>query len=74
MSRSRRKTPIIGNTTAKSEKWDKMTWHRRLRAMVRGALANDNEQMPDTRQASDPWTMAKDGRHWVSPLSKWMRK
>ena len=32
MSRSRRKTPIFGITTATSEAEDKRLWHKRLRA------------------------------------------
>jgi hypothetical protein len=40
MSRSRRKTPITGITTARSDKQDKRLDHRAERAAVRDALAH----------------------------------
>lgn len=80
MSRSHRRTPIIGMTTAESEKADKVAWHRRFRARVRAALARAAEDMPHHYEVSDPWTMAKDGRQWISRATPpvwrkaWMRK
>lgn len=38
MSRSRRKTPMFGYTTATSEAEDKRIWHKRWRAQLRGQL------------------------------------
>lgn len=38
MSRSRRKTPITGITTARSEKFDKQRWHRAYRHAERQRL------------------------------------
>lgn len=61
MSRSRRRTPIIGITTADSEKQDKRRANRSWRAAIRHAF-------------SDPWTMAKDGKKWVGRLPALMRK
>ena len=40
MSRSRRKTPVCGITTARSDKEDKRLNHRAERAAVRDALAH----------------------------------
>jgi hypothetical protein len=70
MSRSRRKTPIFGITTARSERDDKALWHGRWRAAERMALAAVLPRDADThmttlaRSVSDPWSMAKDGRRF----------
>lgn len=76
MARSRRRTPIFGITTARSEKLDKKSWHRRLRAQSRDQLkgidASSAEEADglvpvDVRDVSNPWSMAKDGKHYWSP-------
>lgn len=66
MSRSRRKTPITGITTARSEAWDKALWHRTLRHAEKQRLLVAPESMPiDERHYGDPWDMSKDGkRYW----------
>ena len=38
MSRSRRKTPIVGHTTCGSEREDKKLWHQRWRTRERALL------------------------------------
>ena len=43
MSRSRRKTPIVGHTTCRSEREDKKLWHQRWRTHERTALASELE-------------------------------
>ena len=40
MSRSRRKTPILGHTPCRSEREDKKLWHQRWRTRERVALAS----------------------------------
>ncbi len=71
MSRSRRKTPIFGHTSARSEADDKRLWHKRWRSRERDQLAvlePDADPLPVHRQAvSSPWSMAKDGKHWFDP-------
>ncbi len=78
MSRSKRRTPITGNSMAESEKQDKRIANRTLRAHVRTAMAGCAELMPDIREISDRWVMDKDGRHWFDPQTrtgqKMMRK
>ena len=77
MSRSRRKTPIFGITTAPSEAEDKRLWHKRLRAKTRDQLkAGPDDHIPvDRREVSDPWGMAKDGkRYWKKAPPKSLRK
>ncbi|MBV7428082.1 MULTISPECIES: hypothetical protein [unclassified Acidovorax] len=72
MSRSRRKTPIFGITTARSEREDKALWHGRWRAAERTVLAAvlpgdaDAHMTTLARSVSDPWGMAKDGRRFWS--------
>ena len=64
MSRSRRKTPVIGITSAESEKADKQAAHRRERRKVRQRLVADPapDLLPHAREVSNPWTYAKDGK------------
>jgi len=70
MSRSRRKTPIVGYTTCRSEREDKKLWHQRWRPHERTALTGAS---PDAlsahlplleKQVSNVWMMGKDGRHY----------
>lgn len=74
MSRSRRRTPICGITTARSEKSDKRIWHRRARARIHVMLfraAPDDIPHLDIREVSNPWSMAKDGRQWFGDPLSW---
>lgn len=70
MSRSRRKTPIIGYTTCRSEKQDKQIWHRRWRARERTAMDSIAPESLDTflplleNQVSSVWAMGKDGKQY----------
>lgn len=73
MSRSFRKTPVLGRTKATSEKADKVMAHRRERAHVRTALtsAADLEavQLSDKAHAnSNVWDFAKDGKRYYDDL------
>lgn len=65
MSRSLRRHPVIGMTTAPSEKEDKQLAHRRHRHRVNQVLGQTPEipVLPHRRETSDPWDMAKDGKH-----------
>ncbi|WP_428851940.1 hypothetical protein [Imbroritus primus] len=71
MSRSRRKLPIFGFTTARSEAGDKRLWHKRWRSRQRDQLATlrpDDDPIPvQHRAVSDTWDMAKDGKSWFAP-------
>lgn len=70
MSRSYRKTPIFGITSARSEADDKRLWHKRWRSRQRDQLASvepESEILPIHRNAvSNVWSMAKDGKSWFS--------
>lgn len=82
MTRSKRKTPIGGITTAESEAQDKAQWHRRHRRVESARLKKDAvDYEPESHRAqSDQWKMDKDGKaYWggnvpASLTRKMMRK
>lgn len=69
MSRSRRKTPISGITTAESEKQDKQIANRRERHRNRQILGCflDDTLLMHRKQAGNPWLMEKDGKAFFDP-------
>lgn len=79
MSRSHKKTPILGHTKAESEKSDKKIWHRRfrhktkdiLRSMHNDADMMDDVIMPIEDDVSNLWLMSKDGKSY---LGDWLKK
>jgi hypothetical protein len=74
MSRSRRRTPVKGITTASSEKEDKVRAHREERRKVRQAIA-DAVEPPHPKAFGNPWTTAKDGkRRYRDPPARVLRK
>jgi hypothetical protein len=78
MSRSRRKTPITGVTTATSDhRWKKVA-SRKLRRAVRRHLKStlDGDRFAGKRwDLVDPWSSDKDGkRYWRDPVPGAMRK
>ena len=64
MSRSRRKTPVVGITTAKSEKDYKSAAHRQERTMAKRCLRRA-EEVPGGKSFGDPWNGDKDGKQWL---------
>lgn len=71
MSRSRRRTPVRGISTADSEKEDKRIANRRLRRTVRAAIRVDAEgELPARRAVSNPWCMDKDGKTRFDPARR----
>ena len=67
MSRSKKKHPIRGITSAASEKEDKKKWHRvfrRKNAQLLQSPDADETRFPVPREVSDPWKMDKDGKVW----------
>lgn len=72
MSRSRKKTPISGNTTADTEKDDKRIANRAFRRIAKRKLKNaqdDHEDcLPkDLNEVSNLWSFNKDGKTWWNP-------
>lgn len=66
MSRSKRKTPIMGITCAKSEKEDKRLANRAFRRRTRQALVVEMEPPFSRHQVSNVWDFAKDGKQFLS--------
>jgi hypothetical protein len=78
MSRSRRKTPITGFTSADSDhRWNKAA-ARKLRRRVRQHLSVtlDGDRFAGKRwDLVNPWSSEKDGKcYWSKPNAKMMRK
>lgn len=77
MTRSRRKTPVRGVTTAESEKDDKVASHRAYRRTLKPLIhAALETPLPTERQITNPWSMDKDGKVRFNPARspKLMRK
>ena len=65
MSRSRKKSPYSGNTYAKSERFDKQMWHRRLRNQEKRSLERGEFEEHvgiNKKEVSSVWLMHKDGK------------
>lgn len=75
MSRSYRKTPITGMTTAESDKRFKKAEHKRERRKLKATDLTD-ETPPDPRTYGNAWASEKDGKQWIDPETdpKLMRK
>ena len=71
MSRSRKRTPVIGNVhRAASEKQDKRNANRRLRRAVRMG-----QWHLTLRDVSNVWSFTKDGKHYMQNVKQeYMRK
>ena len=75
MSRSKRRTPVIGITTAETEKAYKAAAHRSERRTARTKIKSGRpDDIPHPKKFGDPWGAPKDGKQMVDPKSKWMRK
>lgn len=78
MSRSRKKHPFCGITTATSEKDDKRLAHKAYRQALRRLDLSDPDNLvvPLLREVSNVWGFAKDGKWRFDPAEhpKWMRK
>lgn len=73
MSRSRKRTPIRGMTTAESDKPFKRIEHRRERRVVRSRILD--EDLPSPKAFGNPWKSDKDGkRYWVAMPAVGYRK
>jgi len=78
MGKSTRKTPIVGITTAASEKDDKRLLNRSLRRINHQILKTDEnaDALKQVKEVIDPWSMAKDGKILIDPAKdrRLMRK
>ncbi|QDV18221.1 hypothetical protein Pan153_28780 [Gimesia panareensis] len=69
MSRSRKKSPFMPITTARSEKEDKMLANRRHRRINKRLLnqTHDQDALLELRVLSNVWGFDKDGKRMVDP-------
>jgi hypothetical protein len=67
MSRSRRKTPVIGIAKACSEKCDKRCANRTLRKRMKERLRRNTEVLPVLREVSDAWHFNKEAKIRFDP-------
>lgn len=76
MARSRKYTPVGGNTKSESEKWWKSVQNRRLRRKVKILLSKTIDDVDiNLRDISSVWAAPKDGKtFWLNPDESWMRK
>ena len=65
MSRSYKKTPIIGHAGS-SDKQDKRKANRNLRRQVKESLAFEDYNLPLIREVSDVYSFSKDGKFWYA--------
>ena len=70
MSRSRRKTPITGVTTAVTEKENKRDANRKLRRLNRIKIHKNDFDLFQLREISNVWEFDKDGKHYLKDPSK----
>lgn len=70
MSRSRRKTPITGVTTAETEKENKRDANRKLRRLNKIKIHKRDYDLFQLREISNVWAFDKDGKHYVKNPGK----
>jgi hypothetical protein len=72
MSRSKRRTPVCGMTSASSEKQDKRLYNRRYRRVCKQAIHADpaQELLPLLREYSNTGAMDKDGKVRFDPRAR----
>lgn len=73
MGKSRKREPIVGMSTAPSDKPFKRAEHQRERAAVRAALASGRE-MPSARSFGDSAQSLKDGKQYLPEDAAILRK
>lgn len=77
MSRSYRRTPIIGNCNSKVQHEFKKKEHRSERRRVKVCLQM-NFECPHPKEYGNEWSSPRDGKHLLSDPNddnrKWMRK
>lgn len=65
MSRSRKKTPIVGITTAETEKKNKLEANRKLRRLNRIKIHKEDFDLFQLREISNVWGFDKDGKRYL---------
>lgn len=74
MSRSRKKTPAGGVTSASSDKWFKVAAHRSERRAAKVCMG-EGRQPEHPKAFGNPWGGPKDGKtYWHRAVDKDLRK
>ena len=75
MSRSRKKTPKTGITTAGTEKKNKREANRKFRRVTKIQVKKGDSQFTDIKEISNVWSFDKDGKRFLKkPAKKDFRK
>ena len=75
MSRSRKKHPIFGITTAQTEKVFKRLYNRGFRKATKQAIERGKEPIPHIKGFASVWNGPKDGKMYRNnPGEKYLRK
>lgn len=75
MSRSSKKTPKKGITSADSEKDNKRQANRTQRRVTKIKIKKGEIELPDIKELSNVWSFNKDGKRYLkNPTPKDMRK
>lgn len=75
MSRSKKKTPKTGITTAATEKDNKRKANRKFRHATKAQVKNGDSQFIDIKEVSNVWSFDKDGKQYLkNPTKKDFRK
>ena len=70
MSRSTRKTPKTGITTAETEKENKRTANRKFRRVTKAKVKKGDDELPLTKELSNVWSFDKDGKQFLKKPTK----
>jgi len=75
MSRSLKKTPKNGITTAETEKDNKRKANRKLRRVAKIQVKKGENEIASKREISNVWSFDKDGKQFLKkPIKKDLRK
>jgi hypothetical protein len=77
VSRSRKKTPVIGIAKARrgaTVRWKRYKARRVRRAVVRAIASEKWDDWTHPPNPNDWWDHPHDGRQWVPKDSRWARK
>lgn len=69
MSRSKKKTKIHGNTTAKTEKENKRDANRKFRRIIKQRVSSEEIELPKLREVSNVWCFDKDGKRYNTEMT-----
>lgn len=75
MSRSTKKTPKRGITSAETEKENKRQANRKFRRVTKIQVKKGDNELPLTKELSNIWSFDKDGKQFLKqPTKKDLRK